>query len=71
MHIDRVNPLASLIVLSVFTVVEGGAILWTAWTNNIYISYAGYILFGALYAFTITLARLLLLFTIIYVKLFT
>jgi len=37
--------------------VEGGCVLICCWTEDIYWSYAGFVLFGALYGFTITVAR--------------
>ncbi|XP_053947661.1 thiamine transporter 1-like [Anastrepha ludens] len=55
-HAGRLKPLQSLLVLSIFAALEGGAILLCCRTSNIYVSYVGYILFGALYAFSITVA---------------
>lgn len=55
-HGNRLKGRGSLVVLAVLSALEGGAILLTCWTDNIYISYVGYILFGALYGFTITIA---------------
>ncbi|XP_036341088.1 thiamine transporter 1 [Rhagoletis pomonella] len=55
-HGERLKPLQSLLVLSVFSALEGCAILLCCRTSNIYISYGGYILFGALFAFSITVA---------------
>ncbi|XP_011198870.2 thiamine transporter 1 [Bactrocera dorsalis] len=55
-HAGRLKPLQSLLVLSTFAAMEGGAVLLCCWTSNIYVSYAAYILFGALYAFSITVA---------------
>ncbi|XP_067645984.1 thiamine transporter 1-like [Eurosta solidaginis] len=55
-HAGRLKPLQSLLVLSAFAALEGGAVLLCCWTSNIYVSYVGYILFAALYAFSITVA---------------
>lgn len=55
-HAGRLKPLQSLLVLSIFAAMEGGAILLCCRTSNIYISYVGYILFGACFAFSITVA---------------
>uniref|UniRef100_A0A0A1XPW3 Thiamine transporter 1 n=1 Tax=Zeugodacus cucurbitae TaxID=28588 RepID=A0A0A1XPW3_ZEUCU len=55
-HAGRLKPLQSLLVLSTFAAMEGAAILLCCWTKNIYISYVGYILYGAFYAFSITVA---------------
>lgn len=56
LHAGRLKSRASLLVLTILSALEGGAILLCCWTQNIYVSYAGYIIFGALYAFTITVA---------------
>ncbi|XP_067645968.1 thiamine transporter 1-like [Eurosta solidaginis] len=55
-HAGRLKPLQSLLVVSVFAALEGGAILLCSLTSNIYVSYGGYILFTGLYAFSITVA---------------
>lgn len=55
-HTDRLQPSASLFILAIVTTVAGGAILLICWTQIIYVSYAGYIVFGALYGFIITIA---------------
>ncbi|KAI8129812.1 Folate transporter 1 [Lucilia cuprina] len=55
-HGGRLKSRASLVVLAILSALEGGAILLCCWTDNIFVSYAGYIIFGALYAFTITVA---------------
>ncbi|XP_030373995.1 thiamine transporter 1 [Scaptodrosophila lebanonensis] len=52
----RLKPLASLFVLAVLSILEGGSVLLCCWTHNIYWSYVGFVLFGALYGFTITVA---------------
>ncbi|XP_060646188.1 thiamine transporter 1-like [Drosophila nasuta] len=56
LHTGRLRPRASLLVLSVLSALEGGSVLICCWTNNIYWSYAGFVIFGALYGFTITVA---------------
>ena len=55
-HAGRLKSRASLVVLAILSALEGGAILLCCWTENIFLSYTGYIIFGALYAFTITVA---------------
>lgn len=57
LHAGRLKSRASLLSLAVLSVLEGGCILLATWTTNIYISYLGYVLFGGLYGFTITVAR--------------
>ncbi|XP_062124028.1 thiamine transporter 1 [Drosophila sulfurigaster albostrigata] len=56
LHAGRLKSRASLLTLSVLSVLEGGCVLLAAWPKNIYISYLGYVLFGAIYGFTITVA---------------
>ncbi|XP_037945015.1 thiamine transporter 1 [Teleopsis dalmanni] len=55
-HAGRFKPRASLLLLALLSALEGGAILMCCLTQNIYISYVGFIIFGVLYAFTITVA---------------
>ncbi|XP_055906315.1 thiamine transporter 1 [Eupeodes corollae] len=55
-HGSRLNPRGSLLALAVLSILEGGAVLLSCWTTNIFWSYAGYIIFGALYAFAITVS---------------
>uniref|UniRef100_A0A1I8PS62 Uncharacterized protein n=1 Tax=Stomoxys calcitrans TaxID=35570 RepID=A0A1I8PS62_STOCA len=55
-HAGRLESQASLLLLAGLSALEGGAILLICWTENIYVSYAGYIAFGALYGFIITVA---------------
>lgn len=57
LHTDRMRPRASLLLLSVLSALEGGSVLLCCWTHDIYWSYAGFIIFGGLYGFTITVAR--------------
>ncbi|XP_034488291.1 thiamine transporter 1 [Drosophila innubila] len=56
LHAGRLKSRASLLSLAVLSALEGGCVLLASWTTNIYISYLGYVLFGALYGFTITVA---------------
>lgn len=55
-HTGKLNSRTSLIVLSALSVLEGGSVLLATWSNNLYASYIGFIMFGSLYAFTITVA---------------
>ena len=48
---------SSLLILAVLSIVEGGAVLMATITNILFLSYLGYVIYGALYAFTITVAR--------------
>lgn len=57
LHSGRLRPRASLLVLSVLSALEGGSVLICCWTNDIYWSYVGFVIFGGLYGFTITVAR--------------
>lgn len=57
LHTGRLRPRASLLILGILSAVEGGCVLICCWTQDIYWSYAGFVLFGALYGFTITVAR--------------
>ncbi|XP_017955436.1 thiamine transporter 1 isoform X2 [Drosophila navojoa] len=56
LHSGRLRPKASLLVLSVLSALEGGSVLVCCWANDIYWSYVGFVIFGALYGFTITVA---------------
>ncbi|XP_062565280.1 thiamine transporter 1-like [Armigeres subalbatus] len=53
-HSGFLQPRSSLFALSLLSIGQGGAILLATMTSNLYISYIGYIVFGVLYAFTIT-----------------
>lgn len=55
-HGSRLNPRGSLLALAVLSILEGGAVLLSCWTTTLFWSYTGYIIFGALYAFTITVS---------------
>lgn len=44
-------------ILTGCSILEGGFILWAAFTNNVWIAYSMYIAFGVLYQFMITVAR--------------
>lgn len=67
LHTGRMRPRASLFLLSVLSALEGGSILLCCWTKDIYWSYAGFIIFGGLYGFTITVARYDVLFSTLYI----
>ncbi|KAH8295103.1 hypothetical protein KR018_007212 [Drosophila ironensis] len=56
LHTARLNPRTSLLILALLSAVEGGCVLICCWTGDIYWSYVGFVLFGALYGFTITVA---------------
>ncbi|EDW84164.1 uncharacterized protein Dwil_GK13288 [Drosophila willistoni] len=56
LHTGRMKPRFSLLILAILSALEGGAVLICCWTKDIYWSYVGFILFGGLYGFTITLA---------------
>uniref|UniRef100_A0A1A9VU41 Uncharacterized protein n=1 Tax=Glossina austeni TaxID=7395 RepID=A0A1A9VU41_GLOAU len=56
MHTGLLKPRISLIVLAVLSSLKGGAILLCCRSDNIFLSYVGFVVFGALYAFTITVA---------------
>lgn len=57
LHLLKFGPIGNLLLLAILSILEGLSLLLTAWTTNLYISYVGYIIFGILYAFTITVAR--------------
>lgn len=52
-HVERFD----VWILTTCSVVQGGVLLLAALTTNIFVSYAMYILFGALYHFMITITR--------------
>ncbi|EDV49586.1 thiamine transporter 1 [Drosophila erecta] len=56
LHTGKLRPRTSLLILALLSAVEGGCVLICCWTHDIYWSYAGFVLFGALYGFTITVA---------------
>ncbi|XP_034488866.1 thiamine transporter 2 [Drosophila innubila] len=56
LHTGRLRPRASLLLLAVLSALEGGSVLICCWTKNIYWSYVGFVIFGGLYGFTITVA---------------
>ncbi|XP_034665942.1 thiamine transporter 1 [Drosophila subobscura] len=56
LHTDRLNSRTSLLTLAFFSALEGGCVLICCWTNDIYWSYVGFVLFGGLYGFTITVS---------------
>lgn len=53
-HSSLLQPRSSLFALSLLSAGQGGAILLATMTDNLNTSYVGYIVFGVLYAFTIT-----------------
>lgn len=44
-------------ILTGCSAIEGGLLIWAALTNEVWISYVTYVLFGMLYHFMITVAR--------------
>ncbi|KAH8343695.1 thiamine transporter 1 [Drosophila kikkawai] len=56
LHTGRLKPRTSLLIMVFLSALEGGCVLICCWTKDIYWSYAGFIAFGGLYGFTITLA---------------
>ncbi|XP_017118580.1 thiamine transporter 1 [Drosophila elegans] len=56
LHTGRLRPRTSLLILALLSAVEGGCVLICCWTEDIFWSYTGFVLFGALYGFTITVA---------------
>ncbi|KAH8292161.1 hypothetical protein KR054_006452 [Drosophila jambulina] len=56
LHTGRLKPRTSLLIMVFLSALEGGCVLICCWTKDIYWSYAGFIIFGGLYGFTITLA---------------
>jgi solute carrier family 19 (thiamine transporter), member 2/3 len=57
LHTSKLTQRGSLWSLVILSVFEGCAVLLTAQTSLLWMSYLGYILFGVLYAFSITVAR--------------
>ncbi|KAH8374644.1 hypothetical protein KR200_002395 [Drosophila serrata] len=55
-HAGRLSTSTSMLSMALLTILEGGCVLLACWTSNIYLSYLGYVLYGALFAFTITVA---------------
>ncbi|XP_034130899.1 thiamine transporter 2 isoform X2 [Drosophila guanche] len=53
---SRLKTRTSFLTIAFVCVLEGGCILLSSWTSNIYYSYLGYVLFGGLFAFAITVA---------------
>lgn len=56
LHTGFFNSRRSIIVLIALSMIEAVAIYGIANTNNLILSYLAYLVFGVLYAFTITLA---------------
>ncbi|KAH8268298.1 hypothetical protein KR026_004392 [Drosophila bipectinata] len=55
-HAGRLSTKLSLLSMAFLSILQGGCVLLSCWTNNIYLSYLGYTLYGGLFAFTITVA---------------
>ncbi|EDV44137.2 uncharacterized protein Dana_GF16180 [Drosophila ananassae] len=55
-HAGRLSTKLSLLSMALLSILQGGCVLLACWTNNIYLSYLGYTLYGGLFAFTITVA---------------
>ncbi|KAH8248269.1 hypothetical protein KR038_009876 [Drosophila bunnanda] len=55
-HAGRLSTSTSMLSMALLSILEGGCVLLACWTSNIYLSYLGYVLYGALFAFTITVA---------------
>lgn len=54
-HAKILSNRSSLWILTLMTLLEGLSILLATNTNNLYVSYVGYLLFCCLYAFAITI----------------
>ncbi|KAH8292163.1 hypothetical protein KR054_006450 [Drosophila jambulina] len=55
-HAGRLSTSTSMLSMALLSILEGGCVLLACWTSNIYLSYLGYVLYGALFAVTITVA---------------
>ncbi|KRK03407.1 uncharacterized protein Dyak_GE24661, isoform B [Drosophila yakuba] len=55
-HAGRLSTRSSLLSMALLSILEGGCVLLSCWTDDIYLSYLGYVLYGGLFAFTITVA---------------
>ncbi|XP_017083877.1 thiamine transporter 2 [Drosophila eugracilis] len=55
-HAGRLKTRSSLLSMALLSILEGCCILLSCWTENIYLSYLGYVLYGGLFAFSITVA---------------
>ncbi|KAH8295107.1 hypothetical protein KR018_007214 [Drosophila ironensis] len=55
-HAGRFSTRTSLLSMAFLSVLQGGCVILSCWTSNIYQSYLGYVLYGGLFAFTITVA---------------
>lgn len=53
----RYHKYLSFLLLSVVALVEAGAVFMISWTTNLYVSYVGYVVFGGVYGFAVTLTR--------------
>ncbi|KAH8334697.1 hypothetical protein KR074_003981 [Drosophila pseudoananassae] len=56
LHAGRFKPKTSLIGMALLSILEGCCVLLTCWPKNIYWSYIGFVLYGAIFAFAITMA---------------
>jgi len=54
MHFGTLAPRKSFMILALLSALQGSAILFSCLTQNLYCAYVGYIIFGALYSYTIT-----------------
>jgi len=55
-HAGRLNHRSSILILCILSIIEGCALLAATLPRNLYFAYSGYTIFGALYAFSITVA---------------
>ncbi|KAH8382296.1 hypothetical protein KR009_002774 [Drosophila setifemur] len=55
-HAGRLSTRTSLLSMALLSILEGGCVLLSCWTSNIYLSYLGYVLYGGFFAFSITVA---------------
>lgn len=53
----RFNKYLSFIVLGVVALIEAGAVFMISWTTNLNVSYGGYVVFGGVYGFAVTVTR--------------
>ncbi|KAH8315505.1 hypothetical protein KR067_007441 [Drosophila pandora] len=56
LHAGRFKPRTSLIAMALLSIFEGLSVLLACWTKNIYVSYLGFVIYGAIFAFAITMA---------------
>lgn len=53
----RFNKYLSFVVLGVVALIEAGAVFMISWTTNLNVSYGGYVVFGGVYGFAVTVTR--------------